>query len=234
MDLDLDSQCGELKVGKRGKNDDGSARKVFLEILKQGDVNEGSFSRTRMDKIASVIGITAESRRNGALNKFQREHLLESYVLSGKLKINSKAGVLQPAIGDMPFQFPTLWEPKGSPRFVDALMRCENIPYVIELKESSGNSRGQGFRHAITQAVLYREFIQKTEKVHSWFEKRGLKPLECKGVVAFPEFTNDDKINNKKLLDQLILVGNAFGVEIVEIKGFTPKDYFRTSLYKTR
>jgi hypothetical protein len=232
--IDLGGQCGELKVGRRGKNDDGPARKAFLEILEKGHFNEGSFSRTRMDEIASVIGITAESRRNGALNRFQREHLLESYVLSGKLKINSKAGVLRPAIEDIPFQFPTLWGPKGSPRFVDALMRCENIPYVIELKESSGNSRGQGFRHAITQAVLYREFIQKTEKVHPWFEKRGLKPLECIAVVAFPEFTNDDKTNNKKLLDQLILVGNAFGVEIVEIKDFTPKDCFRTSLYKTR
>jgi hypothetical protein len=108
-------------------------------------------------------------------------------------------------------------------------MQCGNTPYVVELKESSGNSRGQGFRHAITQAVLYREFIRRTRKVHSWFEKRGLNPVECSAIVAFPEFTNNNEIVNKRLLDQINKVGNAFDVEIVEIKDFTPKNNVRSS-----
>jgi len=221
--MDLDGQKSELQVGRRGKNDDGPARKVFLEILKQENFKEGIFLHSQLDKVASVIRAIAESRKNGALSQFQREHLLESQVLSGQLKICSKSGILKNTFGDQPFQFPTLWGPNGSPRYVDALMQHGNIPYVVELKESSGNSRGQGFRHAITQAVLYREFIRRTKKVHPWFEKRGIKPVECSAVVAFPEFTNNDEIINEKLLEQLKKVGNAFDVEIVEIRDFSPK-----------
>jgi len=227
--MDLGCQKSELKVGRRGKNDDGPARKVFLEILNKENFKEGIFIHSQLNKVASVIRAIAESRKNGALSQFQREHLLESQVLSGQLKISSKSGVLKHALGDQPFQFPTLWGPNGSPRYVDALMQCGNTPYVVELKESSGNSRGQGFRHAITQAVLYREFIRRTRKVHSWFEKRGLNPVECSAIVAFPEFTNNNEIVNKRLLDQINKVGNAFDVEIVEIKDFTPKNNVRSS-----
>jgi len=220
VDRNLAVEWGELKVGSPGKYGNGQARNVFHKIIKE-KVEEGFFPREQIEIVSSVIREIAESRgnKNGELAKFQREHLLESYVLSGKVEIISQAGVLRPALGDYPFQFPTLWGPKGAPRFVDALMRCGDVPYVVELKEPSGFSRGQGYRHAITQAVLYREFVRRAEKVQPWFINKGLAPDKCRAIVAFPELPKGDK-KKQMLLNQHMLVGNAFGVEIIEIKGF--------------
>jgi hypothetical protein len=208
-----------LKVGSPGKDKDGPARQEFHKILARDNLKEGSVSHLEIEKAASAIRATAESRKNGVLKKFQREHLLESQVLSGIVEVVSKDGILKPVCVDYPFQFPTLWAPKAKPRFVDALMRLGDIPYVVELKEPSGYSRGQGYRHAITQAVLYREYVCKDEKVHPWFKKRGLDPEKCRAVVAFPELPKADK-KKQEILRQHKRVGDAFGVEIVDIKGF--------------
>ncbi len=219
--MDLAGQKGNLKVGNPGKNDDGPTRKVFLDILKKENFTDAemTFSHPQLDKVASIIRAIAESRRNAALNEFQREHLLESRVLSGKVEIVSKEGIMKPVFEDQPFQFPTLWAPSAKPRFVDALMRLGNIPYVVELKEPAGTKPGQGYRHAITQVVLYREFVRRAKMLHPWFRKKGLVPDKCRAVVAFPELSKGDK-KQQMLLRQHEMVGNAFGVEIVEIKGF--------------
>lgn len=218
--VDLAGQGGVLKVGKMGKNgNNGIARQEFHKILKSKNFNEGRFYRPQLEKVASVIHEIADSRRRGKLNGVQREHLLESQVLSEKVKIIAKEGELESVCKERPFQFPTLWEPSAKPRFMDALMRHGDIPYVVELKEPSGSSIGQGYRHAITQAVLYREFVRKANAVHPWFINKNLDPAKCKAIVAFPELLKSDK-KKQMLLRQHILVGNAFGVEIVEIKGF--------------
>jgi hypothetical protein len=219
--LDLAGQNGKLSVGRPGKYEDGQARKEFLAIIAHENINENPFpfSRPQIDKVASIIRAIAKLREKGALSEVQREHLLESQVLSEKIKIVVKEGTLESVCKDHPFQFPTLWAPLASPRFVDALMRLGDIPYVVELKESSGTSLGQGYRHAITQAVLYREFVRSAKKVHPWFLKRGLNPGKCRAVVAFPELLRDHK-KKQMLLMQHAMAGNAFGVEIVEIKGF--------------
>ena len=209
--LDLAGQNGKLSVGRAGKYEDGQARKEFLAIIAHENFNENPFpfSRPQIDKVASIIRAIAKSRKNGALSEVQREHLLESQVLSEKVKIVVKEGALESVCKDHPFQFPTLWAPLASPRFVDALMRLGDIPYVVELKESSGTSLGQGYRHAITQAVLYREFVRRAKKVHPWFLKRGLDPGKCRAVVAFPELLKDDK-KKQMLLRQHALVGERF------------------------
>jgi hypothetical protein len=217
--MNLTGQKGELNVGRPGKYEDGLARREFLNILKIENLEEGLFCRPQVEKVASVIRAIAKSRKNGALSKFQREHLLESLVLSGKVEIVSKEGILKPVCEDHPFQFPTLWAPFAQPRFIDALMRLGNIPYVVELKEPSGSSRSQDYRHAITQAVLYREFVRRAEKIHTWFMNKELDPYKCRAVVAFPELPKSNR-KSQTLLSQHTLVGNAFGVEIVEIKGF--------------
>jgi len=221
VDQDLASEQGYLKVGSLGKSGNGRAREAFLKILEKESFKEGLFLRPQLEKAASVIRAIAESRGNkkGKLSKCQREHLLESYVLSEKVKIVSKEGILKPVCKDHPFQFPTLWAPSAKPRFVDALMRFGDIPYVVELKEPSGTSPGQGYRHAITQAVLYREFVRRAEKVHPWFRNKELNPDKCRAVVAFQELPKSDK-KKQMLLSQHALVANAFGVEIVEIRGF--------------
>jgi hypothetical protein len=101
---------------------------------------------------------------------------------------------------------------------VDALMRLGHIPYVVELKEPLGSSPGQGYRHAVTQAVLYREFIRRAEKVHPWFIKNELDPSKCLAVVAFPALPKNER--HQMLLGQHKLVGEAFSIEIIEISGF--------------
>lgn len=211
---------GQFKfdVGKQGKTGNTSkARQAFRDICARNNIDPGSFSQSQFKEVASAIRAVAESRRNGVLNKCEREHLLESQVLSGELEIVSKSGILKPVCGEHPFQFPALWEPSAETRFIDALMRIGDIPYVVELKE--GHSPGEYYRHGITQAVLYREFIKKAVKFLQWFDKQDLNPKKCRSVVAFPELAKDNKMH-QMLLAQHRLVANSLDVEIIEIRGF--------------
>ncbi|MCA1792803.1 MAG: hypothetical protein LC660_02840 [Desulfobacteraceae bacterium] len=205
--------AGSLDVGKTGqKGGDGLARKVFIEIA--GDI-AGNFHDSQIPMVASVIKKLIDSRKSGELNKYQREHLLESRVLRGVAELKVDEKILEPVVTEQPFQFPTLWSPKGSPRFLDALMRDGNIPWAVELKEPTGSSIGQDYRHAVTQAVLYREFIKKASSMHEWFSGLGLTASECRSAVAFPkmEFVN----HKQKLLRQHQKVAEAFDIRIIEI-----------------
>jgi len=203
---------GTLDVGKKGKQGDGLARKVFIEIA--GD-KAGVFLDSQISGVASIIKKLIESRKSGELSKYQREHLLESRVLRGVAKLKVEEKILEPVVTEQPFQFPTLWSPKGNPRFLDALMRDENIPWAVELKEPTGSSIGQDYRHAVTQAVLYREFIKKASAMHEWFSDIGLTASKCRSAVAFPRM---DLVNRQqKLLKQHQKVAEAFDVRIIEI-----------------
>lgn len=218
--VDLDGQAGQVNIGREGKNHNcGRARQEFCSITSKMKFLEHKFAPNRIEEVASVIMALVEARKSSDLNLVQREHLLESQLLSGAIKIKAEKGELDPVYKDNPFQFPTLWGPGGQPRFVDALMSHGDIPYVVELKKPSGSSPGQGYRHAITQAVLYREFIRRNEYVHPWFEKKGLKPGQCRAVVAFPTFPKNDP-KKKMLLDHHRAVSKVFGVELVEISDF--------------
>jgi hypothetical protein len=203
---------GTLDVGKKGKKGDGLARKVFIEIA---GGKAGVFSGSQISEVASIIKRLIESRKSGELSKYQREHLLESRVLSGVAKLKVDEKILEPVVTAHPFQFPTLWSPKGNPRFLDALMRDENIPWAVELKEPKGSSIGEDYRHAITQAVLYREFIKKATLMHEWFHDMGVIASKCQSAVAFPKM----KLNNRqqKIIKQHQKVAEAFDVKIIEI-----------------
>lgn len=222
--LDRSGSNGELNVGRSGKFEDGKARQEFINVIKRENILKEeipfSFSNSEIEKVAKIIRELAKSREKGALRGYQREHLLESQILSEKLKIITEGGILQSVCKAHPFQFPTLWEPSARPRFIDALMRLGNIPYVVELKEPQGSSPGQAYRHAFTQAVLYSQFVRKATKVHPWFISKGLDPLQCKAIVAFPALSLEDKNRREMLLAQHKLIGNAFGVETIEIQNF--------------
>ena len=136
--MDMTGQNATLNVGRPGKNNKVSpARKEFLDIAKRENIDTipFPFSDPHIEKVASVIRKVAESREsiNGTLRQWQREHLLESEILRGKLEVKSREGVLKPVCEDHPFQFPALWERSASPRFVDILMRIGDVPYVVEL-----------------------------------------------------------------------------------------------------
>ena len=207
-----------LGVGKHGKNGNGGAREEFLKISKHGDK---TFKASEIDDVAGIIRELVKSRTNGNLNKFQKEHFLESRVLRGAEKLMVKGKMLETVCRHDPFQFPTLWAPEGKARYLDALMRLGNVPWAVELKEPSGSSRGQGYRHAITQAVLYREFIRRAKDVHPWFTNQKLDAELCQAAVAFPMMENKDNPAEhqklRKLFQQHKKVADAFGVEIVEI-----------------
>ncbi|MEJ2727758.1 MAG: hypothetical protein P8185_04460 [Deltaproteobacteria bacterium] len=205
-----------LGVGKPGKGGKiGYPREVFLEIA---DGKEGPFDEGRLNEIAAIIKRLAVSRKNGRLRTSQREHLLESMVLRKKIFISSEKGNLIPICKAYPFQFPALWSPNGPARFIDVIMHIEETPYVVELKEPAGSSPGQGYRHAITQAVLYREFIKNATELHPWFFEKNIDPLSCQAAVAFPKMQTIPK--HQMLLKYHKDVAKAFGIEVIEIEDF--------------
>jgi hypothetical protein len=213
--IDLKDDVGTLEVGKEGKEGDGPVRKIFIEIAGE---NVGQFSEHQIPSVAATIKKLIDSREFGKLNKYQREHLLESRVLRGILALKVDDMVLEPVVTAYPFQFPTLWSPAGNPRYLDALMKCGNIPWAVELKEPTGSSPGQDYRHAITQAVLYRQFIRKATSFHEWFSRQGLDALQCQCAVAFPKMERIEA--HQKLLKQHQSVARAFDVSIIEIEGW--------------
>ena len=215
--IQRDGKGGTLDVGAPGKRGKiGKARKIFLEIA---GGKQGPFDEDMIHEIAPVIRRLAVSRRKGRLRESQREHLLESMVLRMELVISSKKGILSPICKSYPFQFPALWSQTGQARFIDALMHINEIPYVVELKEPKGSSPGQGYRHAITQAVLYREFVKNAKELHPWFSIKGINPTKCKAAIAFPKLRTIPKhqMNLKQHKD----VAKAFDVEVIEIEGFS-------------
>jgi hypothetical protein len=139
-------------------------------------------------------------------------------VLRKNITISSEKGVLTPICKAYPFQFPALWSPSGQARFIDVLMHIDETPYVVELKESGGSSPGLDYRHAITQAVLYREFVKNASELHPWFLEKGINPARCQAAIAFPKMRTIPK--HKMILKQHKDVAKAFSVEVIEIEGF--------------
>jgi hypothetical protein len=208
-----DLETIRLGVGTKGKKGNGEARKEFLKIFQQ---RKEIFNTSEIHLVAGIIKELVESRRNRNLNNFQREHLLESRVLRGAEKLKVKGKLLMTVCREYPFQFPTLWAPDGKARYLDALMRLGEVPWAVELKEPNGSSRGQGYRHGITQAVLYREFIRRAKDVHRWFAGQKMNAELCEAAVAFPAMTAGGK--QAMLFQQHQKVADAFGVEIVQIE----------------
>ncbi len=204
-----DTDYGELNIGQVGKQGAiGKARRFFLEIAKG---REGRFNILRLDEVASVIEEVARSREKGKLKHVQEEHHLESRILRGAAHIKVDLP-LEPVINDYPFQFPTLWSLDGSARFLDVLMRQKDVPWAVELKVPSPGV-GEQYRHAISQAILYREFIRRAFQIHPWFNENGMRASKCKAAVAFPKI----KAGQKKILTQHCAVGELFDVKIVEV-----------------
>lgn len=110
-------------------------------------------------------------------------------------------------------QFPTRWAESGAVRYIDVLGRSGSVPWVVELKVQEGGGAGQYFRHAIGQAVLYREFIRRSEGSAPWFQERGLDHQRCEAVVAMPCSEVSDR--NRMLLDHVRYLADIFSVRVV-------------------
>ena len=53
-------------------------------------------------------------------------------------------------------------------------------------------SEGQYYRHAVAQAVLYREFIREATPLHFWFAGFDLAPTECRAAVVVPTISTPE------------------------------------------
>lgn len=139
------------------------------------------------------------------------ERRLQSLVLRNVVKFSVEEGILEPVCRNYPIEFPTLWTPQGGIRFLDALMYIDNVSWGVELKVSNG----QEYRHAITQAVLYREFIKRETRLHSWFKKRipSLDASKCRAGVVF------QKTLPERIMRMHERVATVFGIEVLKLKG---------------
>lgn len=135
------------------------------------------------------------------------EHALESRVLRGLVPLTPPDGrhlqLLDPGeaggdhkgIVNWGSQFPTRWGAGGgnSARYLDALLRDGDTPWALELKAAlPGSGLRAYYRHAISQAVLYRQFIKTATPLKDWFDRYGLDQAKVRGGVVLPELTAKD------------------------------------------
>ena len=133
---------------------------------------------------------------------------------------NGKLTPLSCEPGEVPFQFPAKWWPDDSGRHIDVIAReaCDggmDIPWVVELKTKVHN-RGRPtseYRKAVTQVVLYREYLRNTHNLHFWFEKRNLDPMQFQAAVAFPKL-EDARTNDEA---GVFALSADFGVDVIEL-----------------
>jgi len=186
-------------------------------------VQNGPVSRAGLKKLAAWLeGFARErGRSEGREGEHKREHLLEAGIWREAVPVilPSSSAQLKSIVPfkEAPLQVPALYssDEEAPARFVDAVMREEGIPWVGELKVESGG-QGQYYRHAITQAVLYREFLRQGSEMHPWFTQRGLFPEQFAGAIAFPR-VRGSKGHRTHILSQLRDTAACFGVEVVEL-----------------
>ena len=82
------------------------------------------------------------------------------------------------------------------------------------MKVRGAGGVGRYYRHAIAQAVLYREFIRQARPLHFWFERYGLDAAACQAAVVIPEFPSGTGGRWRPRLQALC---DLFDVELVEV-----------------
>jgi hypothetical protein len=205
---------GILGIGTIGtKGERSKAGKLATDML-AGAPSE--FTESDIPLVSSRIRDIAVARQSeGLLKDFQPEHRLEALVLRNEIPIPAGNGSLKPVFGERPFQFPALWCTDGLPRYIDVLMYEGNIPWIIELKDTKYGP-GQYYRHAISQAVLYREFVRKAPSVKDLlWSKKKLIATECKALVAFPD--RESNPIDPSQLKGLQSLARDFDVEMVTV-----------------
>ena len=80
--------------------------------------------------------------------------------------------------------------PPVGPRWPSPLPRCAPPRWcdtlAIEMKVQGPGEVGQYYRRAVTQALLYREFIRGAVPLHAWFTAHGLNAQACQAAVVVP------------------------------------------------
>ena len=225
----LDGAGGFVDVGKPGKDNAVSpARREWLQASEPGVARD-----VRADDPGAIAAAARQITRFAAawLNpggKQQNEHALESRILRGHTPIDVPGvGVLDlipPPTRDLEgyanwgSQFPTLWGTGGPARYLDALLRKGRTPWAIEMKVDiggSGTGIGGYYRHAISQAVLYREFIRAATPLHFWFQDQDLDANDCRAAVIVPDLTAGNARRDHRA--DLQSICKLFEVELIEV-----------------
>lgn len=197
-----------IDIGMGVQNrDDSPERAISKKLL--GSLPREFSAATAAEAALAIRTLSAHRHQM----KNRDEHHLESRVLRGDVQVVVNGGCLETVCVDYPFQFPAQWSRGGRARYVDILMHIGPTPYVVELKDGVA-SIGQYYRHAITQAVLYREFVKKATGLRRWFEKHNLDQATCRAVVAFPLDTRSSTTS----LQELSALAELFEVEVVPLQ----------------
>lgn len=185
--ISLDGRQGRLAIGGSGGRADRLVRTRFRAAA--GGRDEVHFQAVDLLEAAQILMALIEDRRSGELRAAEPEHLIEVQILRGAMPVpNPGGGRLLPvsAMG----QFPATYSATGNARFIDAVMRANGMPWVIELKDLRAG-RGRYLRHSVAQAVLYRRFIRGAVGMHPYFASLDppLDPRLTRSAVAFPALT---------------------------------------------
>jgi hypothetical protein len=213
---------GRLDVGRDYDGPPGPERTAWLSIVPEGRlaVTDDDVSISRAIEVINLFGDAwAEKLLAG---EKQNEHTLESRILRGVVPIRTSSGPLETlrASDDggrvsWGSQFPTRWGRTASNagRYLDALLRDGSTPWAIEMKVEGPSGVGYYYRHAVKQAVLYREFIRQATHLAPWFELFGLDHTACRAAVVVPEFRSV----NTPWGDRLRRVCEAFDIELITV-----------------
>lgn len=201
----LTAKGGTLGVGRDGEVDpDGQParskpRKRWIQVTGLKDplplTDDQESRETAVRAILEFAADWFEAVRTAKPE--QNEHALESRILRGAVTLNID-GTRLDLVQDDPHvnwgsQFPTKWGPEGRARYLDAVLRDGQIPWAIEMKIRGSGGVSQYYRHAVAQAVLYREFIKAAKDLYFWFERFGMDPLQCRGAVVVPVMTPSEQ-----------------------------------------
>ena len=177
-----------LNVGRQGKvGGQSSQRSAWIAATGSGSpVATGSAT----DAAALISKFVKDWRALGSVVVDQNEHALESRILRGQTPITAAGNALSlikpDGVVNWGSQYPTKWGPGGQARYLDALLRDGSTPWAIEMKVQGPGGVGQYYRHAVAQAVLYREFIRQAEPLYPWFEDQDMNAKHCQAAVVVP------------------------------------------------
>lgn len=210
------AKSATLNVGKDGKTGNQSMkRKAWIHATGR----HTKYATTSAADAAQVISTFAKHWHDlGTANVAHDEHALESRILRGEATVSIGGEPLslirEDDVVSWGSQFPTKWGPGGKARYLDALLRHGSTPWAVEMKVQGAAGVGQYYRHAVAQAVLYRDFIRRATPLHFWFDELGLDAADCRAAVVVPEMTH---AMHAKWRDRVIRLCEALDVVFVEI-----------------
>lgn len=214
---------GWLDVGKDAASGAQSeARRIWQHAtgLRERHLVEEGNPESVADCVNLVRGFAAAWLTSGGTTPIrQNEHALESRILRGHTRLRTSGNrMLELISGLHPVlnwgsQFPTKWGRQGAARYLDAILRDGATPWAIEMKVAGSAGAGQYYRHAIAQAVLYREFIKRATPLHWWFDAKNLTAGHCKGAVVVPELTGANVVWR----DGLQRLCRTFDIDLIEV-----------------